>query len=84
MMGIALQDDLFGQARWLERTTTSGSQVRIQVEPAEPGRVRIVRFERRRPGERSFRRRPREEGRIVPLTDLAPGQTWEALFGPPA
>jgi hypothetical protein len=83
MTGTALQDDLFGQARWLERTTSSGARVRIQVEPAEPGRVRIVRFERRRPGERTFRRRPREEGRTVALADLAPGQRWDALFGRP-
>lgn len=84
MMGTALQDDLFGQARWIERTTRSGAHVRIQVEPADPGRVRVVRFERRRPGERGFRRRPREEGRIVALSDLAPDQGWEALFGRPA
>lgn len=82
MVKAAFQDDLFGRSRWLERTTTSGVDVRMQVEPAGPGRVRIVRFERRRPGERQFRRRPREEDRTVALDDVAPGQDWYALFGP--
>ena len=82
MMAGSLQDDLFGRVRWLERTTRSGAQVRVQVEPVDAGRVRIVRFERRRPGERGFRRRPREEGRTVPLAELAPDQRWDALFGP--
>ena len=81
MRPTVFQDDLFGQARWLERTTASGVEVRLQVEPADPGHVRIVRFERRRPGERHYRRRPREEGRTVALHDIAPDKDWHALFG---
>jgi len=75
------QDDLFGRARWLERTSHSGVTFRIQVEPVGPGTVRLLRYERRRPGERDFVRRPAEEGRVVPLATLAPEQDWAALFG---
>ena len=78
----AFQDDLFGTTRWLERTTSAGVIVRVCVEPAGRGSVRVVRYERRRRSERSFVRRPREEGQVVPLAQLDPDQDWHALFGP--
>lgn len=83
MPSTVFQDDLFGAARWLERTTSRGVQVRIRVEPAARGAVRVITFERRRPGERAFVRRPREEGQVVPLASLDPNLDWDALFGAP-
>ena len=81
MTRSVFQDDLFGTTRWLERTTSRGVEVRVQVEPAGPGAVRVITFERRRPGERTFVRRQREEGQVVPLASLDPRLEWDALFG---
>lgn len=76
-----VQDDLFSGARWIVRTTTSGTVVRLRVVPAGRGQVTIERFERRRPGERAFRRKSDEEGRTVALGTLSPDLDYETLFG---
>jgi hypothetical protein len=78
--GAVFQDDLFSSARWLERDV-GGVTVRVRLEPLSRGRVRIVRYERRREGEPRFVRRPEEEGRVVPLTAVAPGRDFAELFG---
>ncbi len=75
------QDGLFDSARWLERTTDLGVVVRLRLEPLGRGRVRVVRYERKRPHDRGFVRRREEEGRIVPLSAVAPGRDYGALFG---
>lgn len=75
------QDDLFSSARWLERTTELGVVVRLHLEPLGRGRVRVVRYERKRPRDRGFVRRPEEEGRVAPLSAVAPGRDYAALFG---
>ncbi len=76
----SFQDDLFSSARWIERTV-QGATVRVRLEPLGRGRVRVVRYERRRRGERAFTRRPEEEGRVVALEAVAPGASYAALFG---
>lgn len=81
MSAPALQDDLFSGCRWLERTTSSGVVVRVRLQPLGRGRVRILRYERRRPGDGAFVRRAEEEGRIVSLAALAPDQDYARLFG---
>jgi hypothetical protein len=78
--GPVFQDDLFGAARWIERDV-GGVTVRVRLEPLDRGRVRIVRYERRRAGERAFVRRREEEGRVVPLSAVAPGHDFATLFG---
>jgi hypothetical protein len=77
----AVQDDLFSGARWIVRTTSSGTIVRLKVTPAGPGTVTIERFERRRADEKEFRRRPEEERRVVALSSVAPDHDFDALFG---
>lgn len=81
MTATTFQDDLFSSARWLERTTDVGVVVRIRLEPLGAGRVRIERYERKRPHDRDFVRRREEEGRVVPLSAVAPGRDYAALFG---
>jgi len=81
MMATSFQDELFSSARWLERTTDLGVVVRIRLEPLGAGRVRIVRYERKRPSDRDFVRREEEEGRVVPLSAVAPGRDYATLFG---
>ena len=81
MTATTFQDDLFSSARWLERTTDLGVMVRIRLEPLGAGRVRIVRYERKRPHDRGFVRRMEEEGRVVPLRAVAPGRDYATLFG---
>ncbi len=81
MTVTTFQDDLFSGARWIERTTDLGVVVRIRLEPLGAGRVRIVRYERKRPHDRGFVRREEEEGRVVPLSAVAPGRDYAALFG---
>lgn len=75
----AFQDDLFSPARWIERTV-QGATVRVRLEPLGQGRVRVVRYERKRRGDRAFTRRPEEEGRVVPLASVAPGTDYASLF----
>lgn len=77
----AFQDDLFTGCRWLERVTGLGVRVRVRLEPLGDGRVRVLRYERRRPGERDFVRRPEEEGRVTSLAAVAPDEDYERLFG---
>jgi hypothetical protein len=78
--GAVFQDDLFSPARWIERDV-GGVTVRVRLEPLSRGRVRIVRYERRRDGEPRFVRRSEEEGRVVPLSAVAPGRDFAELFG---
>jgi len=80
MASPVFQDDLFSPARWIERTV-QGVTVRVRLEPLGGGRVRLLRYERRRPGERGFTRRAVEEGRVLPLHAVAPGQDYQELFG---
>lgn len=80
MSGPAFQDDLFSPARWIERTV-QGSVVRVRLEPLGQGLVRVVRYERKRRGDRLFTRRPEEEGRVVALEAVAPGRAYTELFG---
>lgn len=79
----AFQDDLFSGSRWVERTTALGVTVRVQLQPLGRGQVRVLRYERRRPSERAFTRRPEEEGRVQPLAAIAPDQDYARLFGTP-
>ena len=80
MVSRAFQDDLFSGSRWLERTTALGVVVRVRLLPLGRGNVRVVRYERKRPGERVFSRRPEEEGRVGPLSAIAPGEDYARLF----
>ncbi|MFO7544374.1 MAG: hypothetical protein R6W77_02655 [Trueperaceae bacterium] len=80
MPSPVFQDDLFSPARWIERTV-QGVTVRVRLEPLGGGRVRLVRYERKRPGERAFTRRADEEGRVVALRAVAPETDYEELFG---
>lgn len=82
MSAPVFQDDLFTSARWIERAV-QGVTVRVRLEPLGRGRVRVVRYERRRRDERAFTRRPEEEGRIVALEAIAPGASYAQLFGAP-
>lgn len=81
MTAPAHQDDLFSGCRWVARTTSLGVVVRVQLEPLGRGTVRIVRYERRRPAESAFTRRPEEEGRVLALSAVAPGHGYSQLFG---
>lgn len=80
MPAPVFQDDLFSAARWIERAV-QGATVRVRLEPLGRGRVRVVRYERCRRGERAFTRRPEEEGRVVALEAVAPGTSYQELFG---
>lgn len=77
----ALQDDLFSGCRWLVRRTSGGTTIRVRLEPLGRGCVRVQVYERRRPGESAFVRRPEEEGRVAALAALAPGEDYARLFG---
>ncbi len=80
MAATVFQDGLFTRSRWIERTV-QGVTVRAELEPLGDGNVRLLRYERRRPGDRAFERRPAEEGRVTPLRTVAPGMCYEELFG---
>ncbi|MEX2502580.1 MAG: hypothetical protein WD336_09405 [Trueperaceae bacterium] len=75
------QDDLFSGARWLQRTTGAGVEVRVRVSRVAAGLIRIERYERRGPAECSFERRIGEEGRVVPFRSVDPTGDERALFG---
>lgn len=79
-MRTALQDDLFSNTRWLERRTSANSVVRVLLEPLGAGRVRIVRYERRRAGETGFRACPDEVGTVVDFARVAPGRDYHEFF----
>ena len=51
-------------------TTAVGTIVELRYELVDAEHVRITRYRRRKPGHAYFRRVPREEGRVVPLTQL--------------
>ena len=80
MNAPVFQDDLFSSARWIERTV-HGVTVRVRLEPLGAGRVRVLRYERKRPGDRAFTRRREEEGRVVALEAVAPDSVYAELFG---
>lgn len=80
MPAPVFQDGLFTRSRWIERTV-QGVTVRAELEPLGGGKVRLLRYERRRPGDRTFERRPAEEGRVTLLRSIAPGACYDELFG---
>lgn len=80
---VSVQNDLFSGTRVVERVVAgSGSTVRMRLEPAGEGRVRILEYYRRRRGEARFRRAPGEENREVPYARLGLEAGFEDLFGP--
>jgi hypothetical protein len=81
---VSVQNDLFSGTRVVERVVAgSGSTVRMRLEPAGEGRVRIVEYFRRRRGEARFRRAPGEENREVPYARLGLEPAFEELFDRP-
>ena len=54
--------------------------IRAEIEPWGGTRVRIVRYERRRPHAARFERVPAMEGRVVPFEQLHVGRTYGEVF----
>lgn len=65
----------------VERTTSMGTTIRVNLEPAGDGRVIVHEYLRRAKGGSRFQRVASEEGVVVPFEKLGLEQSYEALFG---
>lgn len=69
--------------RRVERTLSTGTRIRLTVEPAPNACVRILKYERRPKGSMQWRRSTRHEGLIVPFADLGFSMTFADVFQAP-
>ncbi len=78
---LSQQLPLFSNERVIERTTSAGTTIRVQLRPEGNGMVTILAWFRRQPDGR-WQRRPQEE-RTVAFDKLGLASTYSELFGLP-
>lgn len=77
---VVFQDALFSSARVVQRTLANGTVLELTLEPLPGERVRVVRYRRKRPGERWVTDK-REAGRTCAWRQLGLEGSFEDLFG---
>ncbi len=76
----AFQDPLFSSQRTVRRTLASGTVLELTLEPLPGEQVRVVRYRRKRLGER-WMTDEHEAGRVYSWALLGLGEGFERVFG---
>ena len=74
------QGHLFENYAWVERTLSSGSTVRLWLEPLEGERVKVLEFWRKLPCSEKFKRCHDEEGKTLAYASLGLSQSYDLTF----
>ena len=75
------QKDLFGTCVFVERSLSSGSVVRLRLEPVGEAEVRVLEYHRQAAGQTRFKRISHEEGKVQSYADLNLSLAFEVVFG---
>ncbi len=79
-MTMIYQGHLFDKSVMVERTLSTGTVLRLKLEPLGEGKVRVLEYHRKGFLSDRFKRLPQEEGKIFALLDLGLNQSYQALF----
>ncbi len=74
------QGHLFDKSILVERTLSTGSIVRLKLEPLEGQKVKVLEYYRKGFLSDRFKRHSEEEGKVFAFADLNLAQSYEALF----
>ncbi len=74
------QGHLFDKSIMVERTLSTGSIVRLKLEPLEGQKVKVLEYYRKGFLSDRFKRHSEEEGKVFAFGDLKLPQSFEALF----
>ena len=77
---VLYQANLFNDLVLVERTLSSGTVVRLLIEPTENQQVRILEYSRLSPKTNRFKRQPGEEGKMLEFSKLGLSLGYDALF----
>lgn len=78
---ITYQGHLFDKSMMVERTLSTGSIVRLKLEPLGEAKVRVLEYYRKGFLHDRFKRCKEEEGKVFAFADLRLEQSYQSLFG---
>lgn len=78
---MSQQDSVFDTRRTVERTLSTGSSVKVTLEPLGSGQVKIVEYRRKPRHGEAYMRQQAEEGVTVPYEGLQLTMSYAELFG---
>jgi hypothetical protein len=74
------QGHLFDKTVLVERTLSTGSVVRLKLEPLANNRVKVLEYYRKGFLSDRFKRHIEEEGKVFPFEDLNLSESYARLF----
>ena len=77
---IVQQGHLFNKTVLVERELSTGSVLRLKLEPLEGKKVRVVEYYRKGFLSEKFKRNHGEEGKVFAFEDLRLNESFSALF----
>ncbi len=77
---IEQQGNLFDKTVLVERELSTGSILRLKLEPLEDERVRVIEYYRKGFLSDKFKRHPDEEGKVFTFESLNLKESYTALF----
>lgn len=77
---MVYQGHLFDKAVMVERTLSTGTVLRLKLEPLGEGKVRVLEYHRKGFLHERFKRQKDEEGKVFVFADLGLSQSYHALF----
>ena len=75
------QKNLFDNCVFVERALSSGSVVRLRLEPVGEAEVRVLEYHRQAAGQTRFKRISHEEGKVQSYASLNLSLAFEIVFG---
>ena len=72
---------LFDRSTFVERETSTGNVVRLELKPLANDEVKILAYHRKTVGSREFKRVRSEEGAVYPFARLNLDASFDDLFG---
>ncbi|MCA9836368.1 MAG: hypothetical protein KC422_05615 [Trueperaceae bacterium] len=78
---MVFQGHLFDKNVMVERTLSTGTVVRLKLEPLGDGRVKVLEYYRKGHLHDRFKRHSDEEGKVFQFAELGLLQTYDHLFG---
>lgn len=77
---IVQQGNLFDKSILVERTLSTGSILRLKLEPLENRQVKVLEYYRKGFLSDKFKRHKDEEGKVFGFAELNLNESFEALF----